>query len=214
MQKEKKVQQTVMLNSFQHPHLNQPSFKAKEILKKFQDGHGRQGFTLIELLVVVLIIGILAAVAVPQYQKAVYKTRYATLKNFSESIAKAETVYYLANGTYTEDLDQLDIGLSGGELDDSTPPKYIWGDNYCFANKNSDTKETIHCIDNKIGMGYTVVLEYPQTPKKNCYVYGSKKVEDFPLQNQICQSETGLAKRTGASTTFWSDTDYLRWQYQ
>ncbi len=71
----------------------------------------KQAFTLIELLVVVLIIGILAAVAVPQYQLAVDKSRTAQAFVVAKTIYDAEKVYFLANGNYTEELENLDIAL-------------------------------------------------------------------------------------------------------
>ena len=72
------------------------------------------GFTLIELLVVVLIIGILAAVAIPQYQKAVLKSRATEAIINLTKIKDAQNVYYLANGTTTTDLSQLDIEIKDG----------------------------------------------------------------------------------------------------
>lgn len=71
----------------------------------------KSGFTLIELLVVVLIIGILAAVAMPQYTKAVEKSRATQALAILKSLYAAQETYYMANGSYATSFDELDISV-------------------------------------------------------------------------------------------------------
>ncbi len=68
-------------------------------------------FTLIELLVVVLIIGILAAVAVPQYQKAVEKSKSVQALTMLRTVYNASEAYYLANGTPPTSFDELGVDI-------------------------------------------------------------------------------------------------------
>ena len=72
----------------------------------------KKAFTLLELLVVVLIIGILAAIALPQYQMAVGKAKFATLKNITKSLQESAQRYYLANNAYPKVMAGLDINVN------------------------------------------------------------------------------------------------------
>ncbi len=114
---------------------------------------GRVGFTLIELLVVVLIIGILAAVAVPQYQKAVERSKTRQAIQLLENVYKAQQVYYLAKGEYARSFADLDIDIPwqntssrwsaiavdtrANELWNIEIAANQWGDMMLYAGRNS-----------------------------------------------------------------------------
>jgi prepilin-type N-terminal cleavage/methylation domain-containing protein len=71
----------------------------------------KKAFTLIELLVAVLIIGILAAIALPQYQKIVLKTKVERLQPILSSLHESMKRYKLINGDWPKDFDELDIQI-------------------------------------------------------------------------------------------------------
>ncbi len=178
----------------------------------FKGSLGVKGFTLIELLVVVLIIGILASVALPQYQRAVYKTRYATLKNLVQSMWTAQQIYHLANGRYATTFAELDIDMPAGTADPALwdahttdQNNYPWG--YCRIRFNGSGKLQVNCTNEQVGMGYL----QGENGKRHCLVFGSLDAEDYPIQNSICKSETGLAEKTTSST--FDGVEYVQWTY-
>ena len=72
-----------------------------------------RAFTLMELMVAVIIIAVLAAVAVPQYKKAVLKSRFSTLLPVAQRIKSAQETYYLGNHYYSDNLNELDVDVPG-----------------------------------------------------------------------------------------------------
>lgn len=118
----------------------------------------KKGFTLIELLVVILIIGILAAVALPQYQLAVDKSNFAKYQAMVGTFRNAYDEYVLVSGQSTKTFDNLILNLPSDftqSFSDTRATCMSNADMYCcIVNSGSLHSGTLSCGKNDLSFTY------------------------------------------------------------
>ena len=137
-----------------------------------------KAFTLIELLVAVLIIGILAAIAVPKYQMAVDKAKFSALMNITRALADANEGFYLLHNYYSEKYTDLDINIPADSIAGHTA-HFDWG--YCYLSSDS-----VLCYDDKINSEFSI--SYKQAKNYAGYIFcNALTTQENSRSDRLCQ---------------------------
>ena len=166
----------------------------------------KKAFTLIELLVVVLIIGVLAAVALPQYQTAINKSRYAGLMPLAKSVKDAEEEVFMTKADYTAVLE--DLAVMSGTIDEGHPNTATNGNvTLSVVAGASEGQDYVKAVDNR-NTDNTFIMYFAKSPVYAGEIHCEAKTSNAKAQ-QLCKSYGPVGTITNGADTTGTFTTYV-----
>jgi prepilin-type N-terminal cleavage/methylation domain-containing protein len=167
------------------------TFKFK-LLQALNKKNGNKGFTLIELLVVVIIIGVLAAIALPNLLGQVAKGRQAEARNNLGTVNRAQQAYRLENATFGG------IGTTGNN---GTLPVTLTGQYYDYKQLDAGTPtEASHRSTAKADFGNDIRDYESAVGQTASGAYSAVICEQSGLPNASFADKAGITIASGAAT--------------
>lgn len=149
--------------------LSCPPFQLAKLFFRSQK-FSRSGFTLLEILVAILIVGILAAIALPSFANQITRSRETKAKVHLSSVNRAQQAYRLESSSFADSLERLGLLSSDGDYD------------YTITEASS---------------GQTIVKAQPKDNLLKGYLAVTAHVSSGSVESAICEGTPGSIPAMG-----------------